>query len=88
LLVTTKPNESGVLPAAAAAVRQAASIVIRAEPAGHALLPASPDTYAPAHDSTARTALGHAAAAAHSSDPSGCRGSTLPSTPLRRGVPL
>ncbi len=33
-----------VLPAAAAAVRHASSVSIRAEPAGHSLLPAAPDT--------------------------------------------
>jgi hypothetical protein len=55
-------------------VRHAASVSIRTEPAGHSLLPAAPDTYAPAHTSTARAALGAGAAAAHSSDPSGTAG--------------
>ncbi len=54
-------------PAAAAAVRQAASASIRKEPAGHALLFQAPATYAPAHDSTARAALGPAGTAAHAS---------------------
>ncbi len=31
-------------------MRQASSVTIRTEPAGHALLPEAPDTYAPAHD--------------------------------------
>jgi hypothetical protein len=42
------------LPAAAAAVRHAASVSIRTEPEGQLLLFKGPDTYAPAHDSTAR----------------------------------
>ncbi len=42
------------------------------EPAGHTFLPSAPDTYVTAHDSTARAALGHAAAAA---------------TPVTRAVP-
>jgi hypothetical protein len=66
----------GVLPAAAAAVRHAASASIRTEPAGHSLLPAAPDTYAPAHDSTHARPLGRAAAAVYPSDPSGTGGST------------
>ncbi len=37
-------------------MRHAASVSIRTEPAGHALLPAAPDTYAPAHGSAARAA--------------------------------
>ncbi len=64
--VTTK-DVLAVLPMAAAAERHAASVAIRTEPAGHSLLPESPDTYAPAHDGTARAALGRAAAAAHAS---------------------
>ncbi len=63
-LVTTK-DVLAVLPVAAAAVRHAASVSIRTEPAGHALLPAKPTMYAPAHDSTARAAPRAAAAAAH-----------------------
>ncbi len=54
-MVRSKVDPS-VLPAAAAAVRHAAAVSIRTEPAGHALLPAAPDTYAPAHDGTARAA--------------------------------
>ncbi len=63
-----------LLPAAATAVRHAASVSIHMEPAGHSLLPAAPEMYAPAHDSTARADLGRAAAAVHSSDPSGTAG--------------
>ena len=62
-LFTTNADPA-VLPKAAAAARHTASVSIRTEPAGHALLPAAPDTYAPAHDSTAGGALGRAAATA------------------------
>jgi len=41
-----KKSDPAVLPAAAAAVRQAASVSIRTEPAGHVLLPQE-ETYAP-----------------------------------------
>ncbi len=49
MVLNTKFDDT-VLPAAAAAVRHAASVSIRTEPAGHSLLPSAPDTYAPAHD--------------------------------------
>jgi hypothetical protein len=76
------------MPAAAAAVRHAAGVSIRTEPAGHALLPHVPDKYAPAHDSPARAALGRAAAAAHASDPSGTVGVPSSTHPvLRRCLP-
>jgi hypothetical protein len=55
VVVFTKVG-GNVLPAAAAAVRHAASVKIRTAPAGHSLLPSAPDTYAPARDSTAHAA--------------------------------
>ena len=48
-LVEPVTTHGMVLPAAAAAVRHAASVSIHTEPAGHSLLPAAPETYAPAH---------------------------------------
>ncbi len=50
-MVSTNDDPS-YLPVAAAAVRHAASVSIRTEPAGHSLLLSALCTYVPAHVST------------------------------------
>ncbi len=81
-------SEAMVVANILAVLQLAHESVIRTEQdAGQSLLPSSPYTYASAHDSTTRTALGHAAAAAHSSTRAvpGVPASTHPV--LRRRLP-